>query len=207
MVMARTTARKFWTHDEMLAELPETAQPFELWDGEIVKSPSPHPNHQRIVLRFCERLSRFVAGRKLGEVFVSPLDVVLSPRRVVQPDVFFISHRRKDIVKDYIRGVPDLAVEIISEGTWERDRVAKRSLYEQFRLPEYWIVDPESRTIEVFALVGGSYQVHSRGQGKEQVSSRLLKGFKLTFEDLETQPDPRKLAELRARAPKDSRTL
>lgn len=188
IALPRTKAKRLWTYDEMLAELPETAQPIELWDGEIVMSPSPHADHQRIVLRFCERLNCFVTERKLGEVFVSPLDVVLSPRRVVQPDVFFISNRRRHIIKDRIRGVPDLAVEIISEGTWERDRVAKRSLYEQFGLPEYWIVDPESRTIEVFALIGGSYQVHCRGQHKEQVTSRLLKGFKLTFEDLVPKP-------------------
>ncbi len=69
----------------MLAELPETPQPLELWDGEIVLSPSRHADHQRLVLRFCERLNRFVIERALGEVFVSPLDVVLSQRRVVQP--------------------------------------------------------------------------------------------------------------------------
>ena len=169
----------------MLAELPQTSQPLELWDGEIIMSPSPHAGHQRIVLRFCERLNRFVNEHKLGEVFVSPLDVVLSQRRVVQPDVFFVSNQRRHIIRDHIRGVPDLAVEIISEGTWQRDRVSKKSLYEQFGLPEYWIVDPESRTIEVFALISGAYQVHSRGQGNEQVNSRLLQGFEISFAQLE----------------------
>jgi Uma2 family endonuclease len=149
----------------MLAELPESAQPLEL--------------------RVCERLNRFVTQRQLGEVFISLLDVVLSPRRVVQPDVLFVSHDRRHIVKDHIRGVPDLAFEIISQGTWQRDRVSKKSPYEQFGLAEYWIVDPESRTIEVFALEGGAYVLHSRGQGEECARSRLLKGFELTFSELE----------------------
>src|SRR5205823_185210 len=162
-----------------------TNQPVELWDGEIVVSPSPNPDHQRLVLRFCGRLNKFVIARKLGEVFVSPLDVVLSQRRTVQPDIFFISHARREIVKDHIYGVPDLAIEIISEGTWERDRVIKKALYEQFGLREYWIVDPESRTIEVFALVKGAYQLHSRAQGEEAAQSRLLSDFKISFSELE----------------------
>jgi len=53
-------------------------------------------------------------------------------------------------------------------------------------MPEYWIVDPESRTIEVFALVEGAYQVHSRGQGNERVTSRLLEEFGISFAELES---------------------
>src|SRR6266568_1733455 len=113
VAVPKAKAKRLWTYNEMLAELPETTQPLELWDGQIVMSASPHPDHQRIVLRFCERLNRFVTERKLGEVFVSPLDVVLSPRRVVQPDVLFISNERRHIIQDHIVGVPDLAVEII----------------------------------------------------------------------------------------------
>jgi Uma2 family endonuclease len=181
----KNKSKRLWTYDELLAELPESAQPLELWDGEIVMSPSPHAEHQRLVLRVCDRLNRFVIQRKLGEVFVSPLDVVLSPRRVVQPDVLYVSNEHRHIVKDHIRGVPDLAVEVISQGTWQRDRVSKKSLYEQFGVLEYWILDPESRTIEVFALDAGSYTLHSRAAGTQRAHSRLLKGFRLSFADLE----------------------
>jgi Uma2 family endonuclease len=184
-VTPKPRAKRLWKYNEMVAELPETNQSVELWDGQIVMSPSPHPDHQRIVLRFCERLNRFVSQSKLGEVFVSPLDVVLSPRRAVQPDVLFVSNQRKHIIKDHIHGVPDLAVEVISAGTWQRDRVSKKSLYEQFGLPEYWIVDPESRTIEVFVLVKGAYALHSRAEGEAVATSKILNGFKLSFADLE----------------------
>ena len=57
-------------------------------------SPAPHPDHQRIVARFWNKLNLFVAPAGLGECFLSPLDVVLTPRRVVQPDVFFITQAR-----------------------------------------------------------------------------------------------------------------
>jgi Uma2 family endonuclease len=174
-------AKRLWTYDQMLAELPESNLPMELWDGELLMSPTPTPSHQTIVMRFTLLLDQFVRGEKAGKVFVSPLDVVLSQHRVVQPDVFFIAKSNEAIIQDRIRGVPDLAVEVISPGTWKRDRVEKKALYEQVGIAEYWIVDPESRSIEVFALVKGVYQLHSRAAEAEAAKSKLLAGFMASF--------------------------
>jgi Uma2 family endonuclease len=91
---------------------------------------------------------------------------------------------RLDVVKKYVEGAPDLAMEVISETSWQRDRIQKKALYEQFGLPEYWIADPDSETIEVFVLVKGVYQVHSRAVGAQPAKSRLLSGFSITFKDL-----------------------
>ena len=82
------------------------------------------------------------------------------------------------------KGVPDLAMEVISEGSWQRDRIQKKALYEQFGLPEYWIVDPDSRSIEVFVLVSGGYQLHGKVSGAETVGSKLLAGFGISFSEL-----------------------
>lgn len=180
----KTKAQRLWTYDEMVAELPETNLPVELWNGEIIMSPAPHPNHQRIVRNFFRKLDHFVMGRELGEVLFSPADVVLTKNRVVQPDVLFISKARLGIVKNYIAGVPDLAMEVISEASWQRDRIQKKALYEQFGLPEYWIIDPDIETIEVFALIKGVYQLHSRAVGSQIAKSRLLAGSSLAFQDL-----------------------
>jgi len=177
-------AKRLWTYDEMLAELPESNLPVELWDGEIVMSPTPTPSHRTIVGSLYRALDDFVRDNKAGIVFLSPLDVALSQHRVVQPDVFFISNANKDIVQDRIRGVPDLAVEVISRGSWKRDRVEKKALYEQVGIAEYWIVDPESRSIEVFALTKGVYQLHSRAADAELAKSKLLAGFKISFGQL-----------------------
>jgi Uma2 family endonuclease len=177
-------AKRIWTYDAMLAELPETNLPIELWDGEIVMSPTPTPSHQTIVFRLARHLEDFVLAKESGAVFVSPLDVMLSQHRVVQPDVFFIANSNRDIIQDRIRGVPNLAVEVISQGSWKRDRVEKKALYEQVGIAEYWIVDPESRSIEVFALVKGVYQLHSRAVDSELAKSKLLAGFKISFSQL-----------------------
>lgn len=180
----KAKAHRLWTYNEMVAELPETHQPTELWNGEIVMSPAPHPNHQRIVGRFYKLLDQFVHKRGLGEVLVSPCDVVLTQKRVVQPDVLFIATARLGIVKNFIDGPPDLAMEVISETSWQRDRIQKKALYEQCGLPEYWIIDPDSETIEVFALTKGVYQLHSRAVGSQPAKSRLLVGFGFAFKDL-----------------------
>ena len=116
-------AKRRWTYDEMAAELPETNQPTELWDGELIMSPSPRPSHQRIVLRVARVIEDFADTDGVGEVFVSPLDVVLSSHHVVQPDVIFVANANASIVTETcLRGAPNLVVEVNS-GTWRRDRV------------------------------------------------------------------------------------
>lgn len=107
--------------------------------------------------------------RQLGRAIVSPIDVVFGPSKVVQPDVVFVSSAQKSIVESAcIRGVPELLVEVISEGTWRRDRVDKKAIYEQFGVAEYWIIDPDSRLIEVFTLAKGTYRLQARGAGAEK---------------------------------------
>ena len=83
-----------------------------------------------------------------------------------------------------IRGVPDLLVEVISDGTWRRDRVDKKALYGQFGVSEYWIIDPESRLIEVFTLDAGTYRLHARGVGADPVGSNLMAGLTVAFDQL-----------------------
>jgi Uma2 family endonuclease len=179
-------ARRHWTFDQMAAELSERNSPTELWDGEIIMSPAPTPSHQDVVFNFATLLRNFVARKKLGKVFVSPIDVVLSQRRAVQPDVIYISKGRSSIIQEAIRGVPDLVAEVVSAGSWKRDRVDKKVLYEQFGVAEYWIIDPEAHLIEVFALGKRGYELHSRAELGETAPSRTLPGFAVSWDKLTT---------------------
>lgn len=168
-----------WTFDEMAAELPESNLPTELWDGELVMSPAPSFYHQEIVDRFHDMLKAHVRKHHLGKTNIAPLDMVLTALNVTQPDVVFISNERLGIIKERLTGAADLVAEVFSPGSRRRDRIDKRDLYEQHGVREYWLIDPEAKTVEVLHLESGTYQLVGRWHPGEQAQSRLLKGFKV----------------------------
>lgn len=176
---AHSLDKRCYTYDELVAELPETNQPCELWDGELIMSPAPSFQHQQIVARFFRLLYDWVFARNLGEVVTGPIDMVLSPHRVMQPDVVFISQERLNIITKVINGPVDLAAEVISLGDRRRDRIEKRDLYEQYGVKEYWLIDPEAHTIEVLHLENGRYQLLTRATPGQTAASKLLSGFEV----------------------------
>ena len=169
--------RRRWTYDELLAERPVTNQPQELWDGELIMSPSPSFFHQEIIDRFHDALKTHVRARRLGKTVTSPMDMVLTPHLVTQPDVLFISNERAGIIQDRVRGAADLAAEVLSPGSRRRDRIDKRDLYEQHGVREYWLIDPDAETVEVFHLAGPQYTLAGRWRAGETAVSQLLPGF------------------------------
>ncbi|PWU07983.1 MAG: hypothetical protein C5B50_30450 [Verrucomicrobia bacterium] len=171
--------QRLYTYDEMLAEFPESNLPCELWDGEIIMSAAPSFDHQKIVGSFYRKLFAWVSERKLGEVVTAPIDMVLSPHRVMQPDVAFIAKDRLAIIGRAINGPADLVLEVISLGRRNRDRIEKRDLYEQYGVKEYWIIDPEAQTVEVLSLESGRYRLLMRCGADQAASSRLLPGLEI----------------------------
>lgn len=173
------TALRRYTYDELVAEMPETNQPHELWDGELIMAPAPFFSHQKIALRFYRVLDDWITPRDLGEVIASPIDMVLSPHRAVQPDAAFIAKERLGIIERAIMGPVDLVAEVISLGGRNRDRIEKRDLYEQYGVKEYWIIDPEPQTIEVLYMVNSRYELAMRCGAGGMAASRLLPGFEI----------------------------
>src|SRR6266496_1944784 len=174
----RASMRRY-TYDELIAEMAETNQPHELWDGELIMAPSPFFSHQKIAFRFHRALIDWVEPRDLGEVVGAPIDMVLSPHRVVQPDVAFIAKERLNIIERVIMGPVDLAAEVISLGGRNRDRIEKRDLYEQYGVKEYWIIDPEPQTVEVLHMVNSRYELAMRCGTGATAASCLLPGFEI----------------------------
>ena len=130
-------------------------------------------------------MSDHVDEQKLGELFCSPADVVLSDTDVVQPDILYVSSQRSHILKpESVQGAPDLVVEILSPSTAELDRTLKLDLYAKHGVKEYWIVDPGARTILVLLRGKNRFEV-SGIYGEDQVlSSPTLEGFSVVLKEL-----------------------
>ena len=158
---------------------------YEVIDGELYMVPSPTVVHQMISTNLFRALDAFVIESELGRVMYAPLDVVLSDEDVFQPDIMFISNERSGIITDQnIKGPPDLVIEILSPGTAERDRTVKRSRYARFGVREYWLVDPEARTVEVLkASESGFDTVRVYPEGLS-ASSPILTGLELDVSGL-----------------------
>jgi Uma2 family endonuclease len=183
---------RLYTYDELVAGFPESNQPSELKDGELVMSPAPSPWHQQVAHRFHRLLEDWVTAQRLGEVFGAPLDMVLSPHQATQPDVLFVARDRLGIIRRVVSGPADLVAEVVSLGGRNRDRIEKRDLYEQYGVKEYWIIDPEPKTVEVLTLEAGRYELVTRAGPGGQAASRLLPGFTVgvdaLFADLVGEP-------------------
>ena len=138
--------------------LPADGKRYEILDGELHVSPSPRTGHQRVVQRLCAILARHVEARDLGEVFVAPLDVLLTEEDIVQPDVIYVARANASIITaDNIRGVPDLLVEVLSQTHPELDTRDKRQVYARCGVPFYWLVDPWKKTLTELQLVERDY--------------------------------------------------
>lgn len=148
MVAQRAPHRR-WLEEEFY-RARDAAPPGERWelvDGEVLVTPSPHWMHQRVVARLFVLLDGYVRASTIGEAFPSPLDVKLEAGLVLQPDVLVVPagelRRRSDIVRRLL-----LAVEVVSPSSARHDRVTKRPGYQRNRVPEYWVVDDSSQTVE-----------------------------------------------------------
>ena len=163
---------------------------YELLDGELVMTAAPNLAHQKVLFRVARLVEDFVLERGLGEVFIAPTDVVLSDTNVVQPDVIFVSKDRKSILGvDNIRGAPDLVVEVISPTNPERDLVRKREIYARHGVGEYWIADPDARSMRVMVMEGESYRVAGEYGIGDTLTSSTLRGLDLVVGDVFAELD------------------
>ncbi|MCD9020667.1 Uma2 family endonuclease [Cohnella silvisoli] len=121
---------------------------------------SPRVSHQILVTELYASIrSTCHAG---GIVLVAPMDVHFDENNIVQPDLIFIANDNLHIIKDgWVKGVPDLLVEILSPSTGSKDKVQKKIIYERFGVKEYWIVDPVYSTIDQLVFVDGKYRLEA----------------------------------------------
>lgn len=149
-VKTKMTAAEFF-------DLPETTQPVELIEGELIVSPTPVPKHARTSVRFVVYLDDLVPN---GEIFDAPMEIYLDDENTVQPDIFWVAEngRCKEGEKRFV-GAPELIIDILSPGSVRLDKITKFKLYERHGVTEYWIVDPIEQYVEVYRLENGRYML------------------------------------------------
>ena len=166
--------------------LPEGA-PYQLIEGELVMTPAPNPRHQIILGRLFRTISEFVEEKKAGIVLISPIDLYLDDENAFQPDLVYLSEERKAIIKkDGIYGAPDIVIEILSPSTAHYDLREKFKVYERTGVREYWIVDPDMKTVEVYINDGGAFSLKYKVEVKGEVGSTVLENFKIKLEEIFT---------------------
>lgn len=157
--------------------LPEDRR-YEVLDGELFMTPAPTPFHQIVLIRLMRLLDDFVEARGLGTVLLAPCDVVLSRYDVLQPDILFVSGKRRSIIGEkYVGPAPDLVVEVLSPSTESRDRIAKAKRYATFGVQEMWLVDPAAKTIEILVNTEDGFRRESLYSEAEYVRSVILRGL------------------------------
>ncbi|MXG90426.1 Uma2 family endonuclease [Nocardioides flavescens] len=133
--------------------LPDDGRRYELLDGAIVVTPSPGFRHQ-VAIGSLFRLLADAAPAHL-HACLSPLDTYLPTGDILEPDVLVIDPRI--VVDDKVRGVPLLAVEVLSPSSRRRDVGDKLTAYRDAGVPSYWVVDPVDPRLRVWALRDGEY--------------------------------------------------
>lgn len=171
------------------AEYLQTAESLrvqELIFGTMRVEESPSPRHQDLLLEIAVLLRVFVGQHRLGSVWIAPLDVILDARRalVVQPDLFFISNKRRDIITDRIWGAPDMVLEVLSPNPRRGELQDRIEWFCEYGVRECWLVHQLSREIEVLQLANAGVGSRRTFRGVERIESTVLPFFGISPEVL-----------------------
>jgi Uma2 family endonuclease len=185
----RFTQKQFWRWVEGLSWRERTKR-WELLDGRIVMSPPAKWRHSGVSVTLTALLHQHVQARRLGIVFDSNGGFDLPSGDTVAPDVSFVTTARfratpppKDHEKAFLHAVPSLVVEVLSPSTCKRDRTEKAQIYARCGVEEYWIVDPDLRTVSVRTLEGDRY-AEGPSIVRGRIRSSVLPKLRITIDDV-----------------------
>lgn len=179
--MAIPAEKKRYTFADALAW--DESERIELVDGEAVMMAPPSRVHQKISFEIGRQIGNYLEGKKC-EVYPAPFGVRLFEKdgdapedidTMVEPDISVVCDKNK-LDKHGCKGAPDMVVEVLSPSTLRHDRFVKLALYQRAGVREYWIVEPETRTVQVYTLESGI--LHPRAfYGPEDVAKvNVLEG-------------------------------
>lgn len=173
------------TVDEYL-RTPETVRPMELAYGVLRVADAPSPRHQSVVLALCLALDRHTRPHKMGSIWIAPVDVVLDEDKalIVQPDLMFISNERAWIVKDRVRGAPDLVIEVLSPRPRIGETRERLGWFAKYGVRECWLVHQDRKDITVIEYADACVRAERVYQARSRIQSSVLPDFSMSFEEI-----------------------
>jgi Uma2 family endonuclease len=175
MAQAQIKPPGAWTYDDLFA-LPDDGKRYEIIEGELYEMPSPSWIHVAVVMNVILMMGPLV--RSLGgHIGTAPADVFFTGADPVQPDILIILPDSRAIGGGRgVHGPPDLLIEVLSPSNRGHDLLTKRALYGRAGVREYWIVDPERKTVEILTLADDALRSAQRASGDDTVVSPVLGG-------------------------------
>lgn len=167
--------------------MPDDGNRYEVIEGVLYVSRAPGLTHQRVLGRLLTGFVWYLDQNPIGEVITAP-GVILSDFDGVIPDLIYMSHERRDEIAtgERVMGAPEIVIEIVSPGAENerRDGIVKRQLYATYGVKEYWMVNPQSRTIEVYVYSGQTLELSAALGIEDVLASSLLPGFECRIETI-----------------------
>ena len=183
--MTSTVANAPHTWDDFVALDEDDLR--ELIDGELVEVEVPTFDHEEIVILLGYFLRAWIEAGNGGRVVGSGYKVRVSDRRGVMPDLQVYragNDAPAEQALGLVRGRPDLVVEVVSPSSRRYDRVTKLRWYAQLGVPEYWVVDPQARTLEGLTLREGVYAIAATVEGDETFRPESFVGLEVPLSKL-----------------------
>jgi Uma2 family endonuclease len=176
------------TYEDRL-QLPDDGLRHEIIDGEHYVTAAPNIRHQLVVGRLHGELYGYLKTRPgTGVLLTAPTDVVLSRHDVVEPDLLFVAADQASVVTAAnLQGAPALVVEVLSPSTRKRDAQIRRRLFARSGVREYWLVDPELDTVQVFRPAAPGTFVRAAelsAEDDQALTTPILPGWSLELRDL-----------------------
>ena len=145
---------------EVWESLPEGTL-CQVINNKLIMSPAPQNLHQVVLGEIFVEISLYLRKNKIGELRISPFDVQFSDEDILQPDLLFIKNENLDSIRNNgLFGAPDIVIEILSPSTSYLDYKEKKLIYEKYCVQEYFIVDPNTKSVSSFYLKNKEYQEH-----------------------------------------------
>jgi Uma2 family endonuclease len=187
--MANTAKSKIYTYVDYLA-YPE-GERIEIIEGHIYNmSPAPSRIHQEIITELLFKIRQYIESNNGPcKIYSAPFDVILkndteeniNSKNIVQPDISVICDKNK-LTEKGCTGSPDMIIEVVSPFNPSSDYVRKLNLYEQFKVREYWIVNPIRKTVLVYVLAkNNQYEAPESYTFKDKIKVSIYDDLEIDF--------------------------